>query len=102
VNSIVLLKSLVQKDRRLILNRLSEEVDEIASEWTHKVETLAEQFDEISSALSSKIRELKTVKGMQKIDLEKEVKALKSNLNTTWDEWIQLTRIAAKKFELAH
>ena len=102
VNSIVLLKSLVQKDRRLILNRLSEEVDEIASEWTHKVETLAEQFDEISSALSSKIRELKTVKGMQKIDLEKEVKTLKSNLNTTWDEWIQMTRIAAKKFELAH
>lgn len=102
VNSIVLLKSLVQKDRRLILNRLSEEVDEIANEWTQKVEAISGQFDEIASVLSTKVRELKSVQGIHKVNLEKEIKALKSSLDSTWEDWIQLTRIAAKKFELAH
>ena len=102
VNSIILLKSLVQKDRLLIIDRLSHEVEEIATEWTHKVETLATQFDEVSSKLSKKLRELKGVSGAQKMNIKKEVKALRVNFNKSWQDWIQMTRIADKQFELEH
>ena len=102
VNSVVLLKSLVLKDRKIILERLSHEVDEIASEWRHKIETLSSHFEETSLNLNNKIRELKNVSDAQKAHLELEIKQLKKNLNKTWNEWIQLTQVTTKKFKLAH
>ena len=102
VNSVTLLKSLVQKDRKILLERLSEEVDEIAAEWKHKIETLSSRFEEISINLNNKIRELKGVRKSQKITLEKEIRLLKSNLNHTWKEWLDLTDITSKQFKLEH
>ena len=61
VNSVVLLKSLVLKDRKIILERLSHEVDEIAAEWRNKIETVSSHFEETSLNLNNKIRELKNV-----------------------------------------
>lgn len=102
VNSVVLLKSLVQKDRKIILDRLSEEVDEIASEWREKVEQLSSKFENISLNLNNKVRELKNVSDSQKLPLEEEVKQLKSHLDHTWKEWLELTQNATKQFKLAH
>ena len=102
VNSVVLLKSLVQKDRKIILDRLSEEVDEIASEWREKVEQLSSKFESISLNLNNKVRELKNVSDSQKLPLEEEVKQLKSHLDHTWKEWLELTQNATKQFKLAH
>ena len=102
MNTVVLLKSLVLKDRKIILERLSHEVDEIASEWRHKIETLSSQFEDTSLHLNNKIRELKNVSEAQKAHLELEIKQLKKHLNKTWNEWIQLTQVTTKKFKLAH
>ena len=92
----------MQKDRKILLERLSEEVDEIALEWRKKIEALSNQFNEASTKLSSKIRELKNVSSDQKIQLEKEIKSLKLSLNTKWNEWIELTNLTTKEFELVH
>ena len=102
VNSLILLKSLVQKDKKLLLDRLSEEVDDIANEWKNKIHSLASRFEEISLNLNKKLRELKDARKNQKINLEKEIKQLRSNLNITWKEWIELTQRTTKQFKLVH
>ena len=57
----------------------------------NKIDSLSKDLDSILTFVE-KLNELDT----------KEIKTLKTNLNNTWEDWIQLTHIATKKFELAH
>lgn len=102
INTLTVQKSLIQKDRKMLVEHLSEEVDELATEMKHKIEELAGVFEEKAAALTTKVRELKQASAEQRANLEAEIKALRASLKETWDEWVALTRQATKQFHLAH
>jgi hypothetical protein len=45
---------------------------------------------------------LKQANAEQKKRIEAELKQLRSSLKSTWNEWLELTRMAVKTYELAH
>ena len=49
-----------------------------------------------------KARELKQANAEQKKRIENELKHLRNSLRSTWSEWLELTRVAVKTYELAH
>ena len=49
-----------------------------------------------------KARELKKATAEQRKHLQKEINSLRAALKEIWDEWIALTRRAARQYELAH
>ncbi len=102
INTVTVQKSLVQKDKKVLIEHLNEEVDELAAEFKIKVEELSALFDEKAALLMAKVRELKQASDDQRAKLQKEVKALKASLKETWDEWVALTREAGRIYELAH
>ncbi|MFT4901269.1 MAG: stearoyl-CoA desaturase (delta-9 desaturase) [Lentimonas sp.] len=102
INDITVLKSLVMKDKKMILEHLSDEVDELAAELKVKLEDLSVLFEEKSSAVMLKVRELKQANEEQRAHIQKEIKILRRSLKDTWNEWIALTRIAAREYQLAH
>lgn len=102
INKITVQKSLVLKDKKLIIEHLSHEVDEFASEMKVKVEELSKKFEDNSAKLMAKLRELKQASADQKVKLEEEIKALRIALKETWNEWVELTRTATKHYNLGH
>ncbi|ADE56000.1 acyl-CoA desaturase [Coraliomargarita akajimensis] len=102
INTLTVQKSLVMKDKKMLVEHLSEEVDELAAEFKVKVEELAAVFEEKAAELTKKVRELKQASADQREKIELEIKALKASLKETWDEWVALTRQATKQFELSH
>ena len=102
VNEITVQKSLVSKDKKLILDHLSDEFDEMATDFKQKLEDLSKLFDEKASAVMLKARELKQANSEQKKRIEDELKQLRHSLKSTWNEWLELTRVAVKTYELAH
>ncbi len=102
INTITVQKSLVMKDKKLIIEHLSHEMDELAAEMKHKVEELSARFDERSTALMNKVRELKQSSDGQRAKIQQEIKELRASLKETWNEWIALTKAAAKQYQFAH
>lgn len=102
INEITVQKSLVSKDKKLILDHLSDEFDEMATDFKQKLEDLSKLFDEKASAVMLKARELKQANSEQKKRIEDELKQLRHSLKSTWNEWLELTRVAVKTYELAH
>ena len=102
INEITVQKSLVSKDKKLILDHLSGELDDMAADFKQKLEDLSKLFDEKASAVMLKARELKQANAEQKKRIEAELKQLRSSLKSTWNEWLELTRMAVKTYELAH
>lgn len=102
INDITVQKSLVLKDKKLILEHLNHEVDEFAAELKVQLEELAASFEEKAAAVMSKVRELKQANAEQRAKIQHELKMLRNSLKQTWDEWVKLTRMASKQYELAH
>ncbi|MGB0263745.1 MAG: acyl-CoA desaturase [Opitutales bacterium] len=102
INTITVQKSLVLKDKKLILDHLSHEVDELATEFKHKLEEVADVFEDKAAILMQKARELKLASDEQRSHLQKEIKELRASLKITWNEWVALTRHATQHYELAH
>jgi len=102
INHVTVQKSLVQKDKKLILEQISDEVDEFAHELRERLEELSQVFEENASALMVKARELKKATDEQREILQREIAAIKATLKETWDEWVIITRQAARQYELAH
>lgn len=102
LNTLTLRKSLIQKDRKLILSHLSDEVDEAANELRIKIEDLSAHFDAKTQELMNKLRELKEVSQAQRSHLQAEIKELRRGLKQSWSEWIDLTATAARQYDLAH
>ncbi len=50
----------------------------------------------------AKVRELKQASAEQRKSIQSEIKALRVSLKETWDEWVAVTRAAAKQYEFAH
>ena len=102
LNTLTLRKSLIQKDRKLILSHLSEEVDEAAVELRKKIEDLAAHFDAHTLELMNKLRELKEVSQAQRSKLQSEIKELRRGLKSSWSEWVDLTTAAVRQYDIAH
>ncbi len=102
INTLTVQKSLVQKDKKLFIEHLNGEVDEMAAEFREKLEDLSAVFEERSAALMLKVRELKQASEDQKTTIQNEVKTLRALLKETWNEWVKLTSSAAKHYKLAH
>ena len=102
INEVTVLKSLVSKDKKMILEHLSHEMDDCAAELKLKLEELSVVFEEKATVLMAKLRELKQASSDQKKQLQVEVKSLRASLNITWDEWVEVTSSASKQYEFAH
>ncbi len=102
VNEIIVRKRLVLNDKRLILDRLSEEADHYACELRERLEELSTAFEETATALLRKARELKEATREARRRIRAEVRALRAELHRQWDEWLELTRHAAQRYALAH
>jgi len=102
INTLTLQKSLVQKDKKMILEHLHEEMDEFATELKRRLEHLSERFDETASQLKVKLRELKKASSAQRQLLMREIKDLRLRLKAIWDEWVEVTTTAAREYQLAH
>jgi len=102
INDVTVQKSLVRKDKKLILEHINEEMDEYAAELKARLEEISAAFEEQASLLMVKVRELKQATEEQRKRLQREIKALRARLRETWDEWVELTRVAARQYQLAH
>ncbi len=102
INDVTVQKSLVMKDKKMIIEHLNEEMDELAAELKSKLEELSAVFEEKAAAVMLKVRELKQASDDQKHQIEIEIKALRASLKETWNEWVALTRQAAKQYDFAH
>lgn len=102
INDITLQKTLVLKDKRMIIEHLEEQMDAVATELKIKLEEVSTAFEEKAAAVMLKVRELKQASDNQRAEIQQEIKALRASLKETWDEWVALTKQAAKDYELAH
>ena len=102
INEVIVQKSLVSKDKKMILDHISDEMDEYATELKMKLEELSAAFEEKAAALMAKARELKQATAEQKAHIQQEIKQLRASLKETWDEWVEVTRAAAKQYQFAH
>jgi stearoyl-CoA desaturase (delta-9 desaturase) len=102
INDIALQKSLVLKDKKLIIEHLGEEMDAVAAELKAKLEEVSAVFEEKAATVMLKARELKQASDEQSKAIKKELKTLRASLKVTWNEWLALTKQATKDYELAH
>lgn len=102
INDITVQKSLVLKDKKLILDHISGEMDELASDLKIKLEELSTKFEAMASDLMVKIRELKQASEEQRRAIQREIKVLRQELKQTWNEWLEVTHMATKQYQLAH
>ena len=102
INDVFLQKSLVQKDKKMILKHLEEEVDAVAAELKVRLEELSKVFEEKAAMIMQKVRELKQATQENRDKILAELKALRASLKETWSEWVALTSQVAKQYQLAH
>jgi len=102
INEVTVQKSLVSKDKKMILEHISEEMDELALELKAKLEELSTAFEDNAAILMVKMRELKKATDEQHEHLKKEIAALRASLKETWDEWVAVTKKASLQYEFAH
>ena len=102
INDVTLQKTLVQKDRKMIIQHLEEQMDAVATELKEKLEELAKVFEEKATAIMLKARELKQATSEQRKKIIAELKALRVSLKKTWDEWVALTGQVSRQYQLAH
>lgn len=102
INDVALRKTLVQKDKKMIIQHLEEEMDAVAAELKVRLEHLAKIFEEKAAEVMLKARELKQASDLQKKKILAELKVLRASLKDIWGEWIQLTSQVARQYQLAH
>lgn len=100
VNQVHLQKTLVRKDKKLLLERLHDEWDDMAKEFRHKLEDLATRYEEKANLLMTRMRELKEASAETKKSLQKEVQILRNDLQSHWREWVRLTDLTLRHFQL--
>ena len=102
INDVALQKTLVQKDKKMILQHLEEEMDAVAAELKVKLEELAKVFEDKAAEIMLKARELKQATSEQRKKVLAELKVLRASLKETWNEWIALTGQVTRQYQLAH
>jgi len=86
----------------MILEHIAGEMDEYATELKARLEELSTAFEEQAAALKVKLLELKKATDEQRARIQEEIKEIKASLKRTWDEWVEVTRMAARQYEFAH
>ncbi len=102
VQRIRIQKALVSKDKQLLLDRLSNEVDDLARELREKLEQLAATFETNATTLARIMREAKEGSKEKRDLLRIEIRRLKRELRATWKAWLALTHLASKRYALTH
>ncbi len=102
INDISLQKTLVLKDKKMILQHLEKEMDAVATELKAKLEELAKTFEETATAVMQKARELKQATSEQRKKILVELKTMRASLKKTWGEWVTLTGQVTRQYQLTH
>lgn len=102
VDKIRVQKTLVQKDKQLLLEHLHHEMDELAAETRAKLEELAAAFEARASVMMRKLAEFKKSSSKKRRQLRAEIRHMERELRVMWKEWVSLTKMAAQRYELAH
>ncbi|MEN8662693.1 MAG: acyl-CoA desaturase [Lentimonas sp.] len=102
INEVTVQKSLVLKDKKMMVDHLNDEAGELAAELKVKLEELSAVFEDKAAAVMVKVRELKQASDDQKAALGQEIKVLRASLKETWKEWVALTRQAMKQYDFDH
>lgn len=102
IDTVRVQKTLVEKDRRLLLEHLHHEVDDLAAELRVKLEELATAFESRASLMMKKMREIKQTSRDKRRSLRAEIRNLEREIRVLWKEWVTLTKRAARQYQLAH
>ena len=102
INTITIQKTLVQRDRKLIREQLNDKFDHFAAHLQNRLADISTRFEDNASELMLKFRQLKEASRDQRSRIRREIKELRRNLRSLWAQWLELTRIAAKEYDLAH
>ncbi len=102
INELSIQKSLISKDKKMILDHISGEIDDYAIELKQKLERLSLAFNKKAITTKVKIRELNEVSKDRRKDLIDEIKNLQASLKETWNEWLEVTHDANKQYNFIH
>ena len=100
INQVHLQKTLVRKDKKLLMERLHDEWDELAKEFRTKLEELSTRYEETSTLLTTKMRDLKDASAEKKKALQTEIRLLRQELQQYWRDWVRLTDLTLRHFHL--
>jgi stearoyl-CoA desaturase (delta-9 desaturase) len=101
-NSLTIRKSLVRRDRKMLLQSLRGHADHMAHELAERLEHLAQRFDTDAASVREKLAELRKASASQRKHLRRELRQLHASLHQQWKEWLQLTRTIGSHYSLAH
>jgi len=105
VDKIRVQKILVQKDKKLLLEHLAglgHEVDDLVVETRARLENVAAKFEARAALMAGKLVELKKASTEKRRQVQLEIRHMDRELRLVWQEWVELTRLTANRYELAH
>ena len=102
INEISIKKSLILKDKKMILKHIENEIDEYALDLKDKLENISINFNKKSLDVKNKIRELKKANKNNRKEILIEIKFLNISLKKTWKQWLNITHNASKQYNFAH
>ncbi len=95
-------KTLVMRDKELLIDQLAKMADARAAELRDRLETLASAFEERATIVLKELTELKQATAEQRRRLRAEIRRQQSELRLIWKEWVSLTSMAARRYQLEH
>lgn len=101
-SSIRVQQTLVKKDKFLLLERISREIDETSHELRHKLEDMSAAFEHKTALLIDKLKELKESTSENRRMLLIETRQLKQELRAMWKSWISLTQFTVRRYSIAY
>lgn len=93
-------KALLSKDKKLFIDRLSHEADELADDLLARIEQLSASFESNATALARTLRDLRSASKNQRHLMRIEIRRLRRELRATWKAWVSLTRWASNRYSI--
>ncbi len=100
VNRIHLQRTLVKKDKKLLMPLLNQYWDDMTSEIQTKLDELEESFESRAQSLMNRLGELKTASKARRRFIKLEIRRLKGELRATWKAWLELTEFTVERYHL--
>ena len=102
VNSIRVQQTLVSKDKHLLLEKISREIDDTSHEVRRKLEELSAVFEQKTAVLMDKLKELRETTKENRRPLLIETRQLKQELKDLWKSWLSLTQFTVQRYSIVH
>lgn len=102
VDEVRIQRKLVQKDKNLLLEQLSHQLDGFAHDLKERLEHVATSYEKTSAEFLEKLSEIKRASAEKRRLLELDIKRMRAELQVNWDTWLQLTRLVAGHYVLDH